>query len=331
MTITYTSAANNTLSKTLIYPEGFKISEKILEETASFHFNNIAETVKTIAFNGVHMEEQQLLAHRGLVTEIRHDFAFLRMQFELEACPLFRMLQKQKSNEGKLFRQKHQLSYIPALNKRLSASSSMSSLEIKLTFEFLKRFFIDDLSSLSDFGKAISNDSAAILSSKKMPLTFPMRAIVAEITTCPYCGAMKKVFLECKIIELLLLQLTQYEQDLKAVAPAANKRDNQKLFFVKELIEDNIKEPYTILQLSEIAGINDFKLKRDFKEQFGETLFGHLSTYRLEKAKQLLLDGEHSISEISYLIGYRHPQHFTVAFKRKYGYLPSDIKKAVSD
>ncbi|WP_103192391.1 helix-turn-helix domain-containing protein [Formosa algae] len=34
----------------------------------------------------------------------------------------------------------------------------------------------------------------------------------------------------------------------------------------------------------------------------------------------------YTIAETAYEIGYKNPQHFTAAFKKKYNYLPSKLK-----
>jgi AraC-like DNA-binding protein len=46
----------------------------------------------------------------------------------------------------------------------------------------------------------------------------------------------------------------------------------------------------------------------------------------MEDARRLLLEGEKTISEVSYWVGYKNPAHFTVAFKQYFGMLPSAIR-----
>jgi AraC-like DNA-binding protein len=72
-----------------------------------------------------------------------------------------------------------------------------------------------------------------------------------------------------------------------------------------------------------MADINEFKLKKGFKEIFGNTVFGYLVDLKMEYAKEKLVQKKVSISEISDEIGFQHPQHFSQAFKKKYGYFPS--------
>jgi AraC-like DNA-binding protein len=46
----------------------------------------------------------------------------------------------------------------------------------------------------------------------------------------------------------------------------------------------------------------------------------------MEKAKEILSKRGMNISEVAYEVGYKNPQHFTVAFKKYFGYVPSKLK-----
>ena len=91
----------------------------------------------------------------------------------------------------------------------------------------------------------------------------------------------------------------------------------------------NINDPFSIEELARVAGLNRTKLQEGFKELFGTTIFGYISDTRLEEARRHILDPGSvlSIGEIAALSGYKNPQHFTAAFKKKFGYLPRDARK----
>jgi AraC family transcriptional activator of pyochelin receptor len=91
----------------------------------------------------------------------------------------------------------------------------------------------------------------------------------------------------------------------------------------------NLNSPYSIEELARIAGINRTKLQDGFKDLFGTTIFGYITDTRLEDARKHIMDGGHNktIAEIATMSGYKNAQHFTAAFKRKYGYLPKELKK----
>jgi AraC-like DNA-binding protein len=75
-----------------------------------------------------------------------------------------------------------------------------------------------------------------------------------------------------------------------------------------------------------VAGINEFKLKKGFKETFGVTAFGYLADVRLGLAKDDILAGRRSATEIAFALGYSSLAHFSHAFKKKFGVSPNQAK-----
>jgi len=129
-----------------------------------------------------------------------------------------------------------------------------------------------------------------------------------------------------KASELFLLQVQALEK-MPVRRTKLKARDIECLHEARLFIEKNYYTPCTIIDLPRTLGINQTKLKCGFKELFGNTMFGYVKDLQMEKARQLLLDGKLYVNEIADRIGYKHPQHFAAAFKRKFGILPSELKK----
>ncbi|CAG7610643.1 HTH-type transcriptional activator RhaR [Paenibacillus solanacearum] len=98
--------------------------------------------------------------------------------------------------------------------------------------------------------------------------------------------------------------------------------DMVKIRQAKDLMTNMMEDPPTLLQLSRMIGLNDFKLKQGFKEMFGTTVFAFLREIRLEKAYRLLQQGDMNVTETSLAVGYSNPSHFSEAFRSKYGINP---------
>ncbi len=103
------------------------------------------------------------------------------------------------------------------------------------------------------------------------------------------------------------------------------KDDVEKILNAKRIVEENIQSPYSLIELSRKVGINDFKLKKGFKEVVGTTVFGYLYAIRMEKAHSYLLNDKKMVSEVAFLVGYKNAQHFIVAFKKRYHILPGQL------
>ncbi|MEM9919185.1 MAG: helix-turn-helix transcriptional regulator [Bacteroidota bacterium] len=62
------------------------------------------------------------------------------------------------------------------------------------------------------------------------------------------------------------------------------------------------------------------------KKETGKTAQEHIHLFLIEKAKNKLLNSQHSISEIGYALGFEYPQHFSNLFKSKTGFSPSQYR-----
>ena len=122
------------------------------------------------------------------------------------------------------------------------------------------------------------------------------------------------------------MQADLYDQELKNQFIKTEK-DKRKLIEAKELLASKLDNPPTIVELSKLVGINEYKLKKGFKELFGTTIFGFIHDSRMSLAKRLLLGTDKSAAEIAYEAGYNSPQYFSNAFKKKFGVTPNSVRK----
>lgn len=95
----------------------------------------------------------------------------------------------------------------------------------------------------------------------------------------------------------------------------------------RELLLEDIANPPSIKELAYKSAINEFKLKKGFKELYGQTIYGYLQSYRLNEAKKLLEKNEINVGEASALVGYKSIGHFSKIFKEHFGIKPIVLKK----
>ncbi|WP_051666343.1 helix-turn-helix transcriptional regulator [Pedobacter sp. R20-19] len=154
-------------------------------------------------------------------------------------------------------------------------------------------------------------------------ITPEMKLWLKNLSNHRYQGRMKRIFLESKIFELIIFYLH------KKNAPSLflKEDDVRKIMLAKQLVENNLQRPSSLIELSRQAGINDFKLKKGFKALTGYTVFGYLYKLRMEKAHYLLLQEKKTVNEVAFLVGYKNAQHFITAFKKKYEISPGSLNK----
>ncbi len=95
-----------------------------------------------------------------------------------------------------------------------------------------------------------------------------------------------------------------------------------------EYLKANVYSPtLRIDKLHALCGISDTYLRRIFKERFQTTPQEYVLTTRLTHAKSILDSGDYeSIKEVSELVGYTDPLYFSKAFRKLYGFPPSNTE-----
>lgn len=198
--------------------------------------------------------------------------------------------------------------------------------------QFPKEQFIsftqDSNDLLMRFTEHVVAGKSVILSDQWGALDSTIENVIRQIVHCKYTGDLKKLFLLSKSIELLVLSA---ESCSKAAAKKdtvlKNKSDLEKIMAVRDLINDRITSPPNLSEIAKTVGLNEYKLKRGFKETFNNTVFGYLTDQRLNLAQQYLRDTQLTATEISQQLGYATPQHFNSAFKKKFGITPFSVRK----
>jgi AraC family transcriptional activator of pyochelin receptor len=152
-----------------------------------------------------------------------------------------------------------------------------------------------------------------------------MHEVINYILQCPFKGVTRYLFIESKVLELLALQIDQINASKTSEQTRSNS-DIEKLLAVKEFIENNYLEPLSLASLCKSFSLNEFKLKKGYKELFNTTVFGHINSLRMEKAREFLSRGQMNISEIADFIGYKSIASFSTEYKKRFGYAPSGFQ-----
>ncbi len=210
--------------------------------------------------------------------------------------------------------------YIPKGDFKLTTTSAkINLLNIYIDEDFFFKHIPDNHVAL----ESRTAKTFGTILSKNLDIKPKVKNILNDIDACEFDGHLKKLYFKAKIIELLTLQLVQSAQEIPTGLMA---QEIEKMRIVKELIENNLSESYSLAYLARAAVTNEQYLKKHFKTVYGNTVFGYMLSCKMQMAKDMLLSGKYRISEIADRVGYKHATHFTNAFKKFFGYLPKMIK-----
>ncbi len=96
----------------------------------------------------------------------------------------------------------------------------------------------------------------------------------------------------------------------------------------REYIEENYSDnSLSIADISEKLLVNQTYLRRMFKEEMEMTLQEYMTQYRMQMAKQFILETEDKLADIAEKVGYSDVSYFSNCFKKFYGVSPRSMQK----
>lgn len=192
---------------------------------------------------------------------------------------------------------------------------------------FLTGYFLElargSCAVMERFADRIAGGQFADLAQEHQPISFAMHQCIQDIMHCQFTGGLKLLFLQAKCLELLTLQAEAFEQAARSNTSTVihSGHDKDCILHARDYLLQNLHNPPSLSALAGIAGINEFKLKKGFKEMFNNTVFGYLNDTRLLQSKELLHSGM-PIKHVAAQLGYSSVQHFSTAFRKKFGVPP---------
>lgn len=102
---------------------------------------------------------------------------------------------------------------------------------------------------------------------------------------------------------------------------------NKQIDYIKNFIDNNYSEDIKLESLSKMAYMNKFHLIAEFKQSYRVTPIDYLILKRIEVTKNLLISTNHSMEEISSIVGFNSQSYFNQVFRKKVGLTPSQFRK----
>lgn len=303
--------------------------EELVEKKTDYNNKGVKGIITDIMLNGIHLVMRDLtMENESYSIEVEHDFSFVKLHFEIEGDNEY--IPENSLERGIHIPQGHyNLFYLPKIKGVLNYQTKRrKTLEITFTKEYLEQLFYPNLkTTIPLLAEAIENNTAYTMWEASKSISPKLYVLIEDIIQCNYTGAIKKAFLESKVVEVLSYLFTIInEEENSKINEDLCESDYLKIQSVENILKTQFKEKHTLGSIASQAGLNEFKLKKQFKIVYNTTVFHYLTELRMEYAKQLILENDYSVALVSEELGYKNPQHFTVAFKKIFGYLPSKLK-----
>lgn len=185
--------------------------------------------------------------------------------------------------------------------------------------------FLPDTEKWVDTLKQKIQSKESFVGDRYTPITLLQDRALQTIFNCPLTGHLGEMMIETSIVQILLVQLHSIYLTKNIISVGTGRRDLEVVQGVKEHLGKTFLEEHTLDNLARHFGVNTTKLMTLFKQVFNKSIFEYLMDLRMDYARELLQEN-YLVTEVARALGYKNPNHFSSAFKKRFGYCPSEVR-----
>jgi AraC-like DNA-binding protein len=90
-------------------------------------------------------------------------------------------------------------------------------------------------------------------------------------------------------------------------------------------IHKDLSEPHSVSKMAKHANMSETAFRNRFKKEVGCSPLDYITRRRIEESKKMLSQGEASVTDIAYALGFSSSQYFATVFKRITGQSPKQF------
>lgn len=190
----------------------------------------------------------------------------------------------------------------------------------------------DCLKELFDFPQKPPILQSLILNAQPLlfeQLIYPsIQKTVDEILTENVDRIFELTFMRIKAEELICRLLMELEKRDEKKLYSINAQDAQTIYRIRNQMLDHLEIRPVISELAKSTNMSPSKLKRLFKQIFGNSIFKYYQEFRIKEAARLLKEEKLSVSDVGYGLGFTNLSHFSRVFKDHIGVNPKQYSKS---
>jgi transcriptional regulator GlxA family with amidase domain len=123
-------------------------------------------------------------------------------------------------------------------------------------------------------------------------------------------------------LQELVYRVLQREQYAQLLAFAAAESASNPVSAVLEYMRAHLSEPLTVADLADLVSLSPSAFAHLFRDITGRSPYQFLKEMRLDRARELLVDGNFTVARISKEVGYASVSHFISEFRGRFGVTP---------
>jgi AraC family transcriptional regulator len=107
--------------------------------------------------------------------------------------------------------------------------------------------------------------------------------------------------------------------------PPISLREQRQLRAARDFLLQDLSSPPTIAEIARQVGLNQLKLKQGFKSLYNSSIYAYFQGERMKQAQLFL--ATYNVTETAVMLGYSNVSHFSAAFRKQFGMLPSQARQ----
>lgn len=263
------------------------------------------------------------VSHLVTVPVLLEDGVF-KVQFELEGYSMYTDDDITIEIQEECFN----LFYLPRVNGKLHYKKDRKCVDIMFDKAWFEREVYRKFPGYAIFVDQLKMNKPALLFREALPIRADIKQLLYNLLSCNLHSDLKSSFYKIKIDELLLLILSCLKE-YQLVAPKVTSLSNdEKIIQVKNWITQQEIGNIRLKEIEELFDVSIKVLNAGFQKYEGCSIAQYLRKLQMEKAFILLKERGYSVNEVSKLLRYSYPQHFTTAFTKYFGYSPKELKNS---
>ncbi len=210
------------------------------------------------------------------------------------------------------------------MNSGVSIHTNMATINIEIDADYLSGLFpLYEKSPVLDH--LLQNTRPLLFEQIISP---SLMSVVNEILSGSVNEIFQPFFFRIKAEELVCRLLMELEKREQQELYPLNAKDIQTLYKVKERMLFQLATPPAISDLTAFAHMSPTKLKRLFRQIFGNSIFNYYQEFRMKEAARLLKEDKLSVSDVGYQLGFTNLSHFSRVFKEHTGMNPKQYSRS---
>jgi AraC-like DNA-binding protein len=157
-------------------------------------------------------------------------------------------------------------------------------------------------------------------------ITPTIQKVANEIIECGVIASLETVYIRIKAEEIICLLFAELFKRENNPVQNLNQNDIIIIYEIRDKILQQLDIPPLLTNLAQQAGMSESKLKKLFKQIFGNSIFNYYQNFRMKEAARLLSEKKMSVSEIGYLLGFSNLSHFGKIFEEHIGMKPKKFQ-----